>query len=438
MNCPYPGSDRRTARGAIRKRATTLAVLAACAGTACRDPEPLGGQRAAASASAVPPNSSGATEPGTRSAASPGKPEASATVRPAASSRQTESTCPDDMVAIPGGSFWMGSDASAEERPRFETRLAPFCLHRTEVSVAAYAECVTAGICEPAHTKRHFCNAERRGRADHPINCVTWRQADAFCKWKHARLPSEAEWEYAARGGEQQRRYSWGDEKPDGRTCWKHVGGSCERGAYAPGAFDLLDMTGNVWEWTDTWFGAYPWPPVSGHAKVYRGGSWSRRFEKWMSTTLRNRYPVWQWGSHLGFRCALTLNETDCAYGRAPPGDRCLHGVDELSCPRGREFNGARCARPGAPKCRGGWKFRDGHGCVLQGPETEPDRHLDLSGVTRVRSPEFDSDCRQHYPGRPRAYRYTGGTHDALNVVSRRSGCSNRDVGVGWNSCCCP
>jgi len=430
------GSD--PTRRAIRQVAKGLVVALALSASGCRDPRPASGKGGHASAATGAAQVSAPIPGSAHAEGVPAQQSASATVSPVPSGYGVSSACPSEMVAIPGGTFWVGSKGSAEEKPRFKTQVAPFCMHRTEVSVAAYAECVSAGACEPAKTKRRFCNSRRRSRSDHPINCVTWRQANAFCRWRNARLPSEVEWEYAARGGQQQRHYSWGEEKPDGRTCWKHVGGSCKIGEYAPGAFGLLDMTGNVWEWTDTWFGAYPWPPVAGHAKVYRGGSWSRRFEKWMSTTLRNRYPVWQWGSHLGFRCVRTLAQTECPYGRAPEGDRCLHGVEALDCPRGQQFNGARCARAGAAKCRTGWTFRAGHGCVLQGPETEPDRTLDLSGVTRRRSAEFDSDCQRHYPSRPHAYRYTGGSHDARNVVSRRSGCSNRDVGVGWNSCCCP
>ena len=350
-------------------------------------------------------------------------------------------SCPEGMQPIAGGEFWAGSPrerGSPEESPRYRTRLADFCLDRTEVTVSAYAQCVKTGACSPASDKRHFCNARFKDRSKHPINCVSQPQAEAYCQWRKARLPTEVEWEYAARGGSEQRTYSWGDEPPDGRTCWKHPGGSCPVGQYGPGAFGLLDMTGNVWEWTSTNYGPYPWPPVQSDTKVYRGGSWSRRFAKWMSTTLRNRFQPRQWGSHLGFRCAVTPPAATCPFGAAPEGQGCLHGVLDLECGRKLRFNGMRCAREGSPECRPGFSPQPGHGCVLDGGTDRQVAPLDLAAVSRSRSPGFDSDCRAHYPGRPNAYRFTGGSHAARNVVGRRAGCKNRDVGVGWNSSCCP
>jgi len=345
------------------------------------------------------------------------------------------------MREVKGGRFRIGNDsptAAPEERPGFETDVTTFCMDETEVTTAAYAECVKSGRCKPASEERRFCNSGKPDHADHPINCVDWYQADAYCAARGARLPTEAEFEYAARGGSEYRKYSWGNEPPDGRTCWKHVGGSCKVRAYPAGAFGLYDIIGNVWEWTDDWFGEYPWPPVGGTNKVYRGGSWSRRFEKWMSPRLRNRYPPKQWGSHLGFRCALTLPTTKCAYGRTDDGKRCLHGVSAIACPARTSWNGVRCAYPKEPECPAGKSKHPGHGCVLDLEIGGPAPEVETSPVTRARSPEFDADCVQNKPGRPHAYRYSGGTHHARNLVSARAGCANRDVGVGWNSCCCP
>ncbi len=345
------------------------------------------------------------------------------------------------MKAIPGATFWVGAKrgtGSHEESPRFQTQVADFCMDTTEVTVDAYEQCVKAGACKQAFDTQYSCNVHRKNHGDHPINCVDWHQAHDYCAWKHRRLPTEVEWEYAARGGTEYRKYSWGDEEPDGRTCWKHPGGSCKIKSYPAGAFGLYDMTGNVWEWTSTWFGLYPWPPVKSPTKVYRGGSWSRRFDKWMDTKLRDRLQPDKWGSHLGMRCALTLPDTKCPFGRTKDGTQCLFKVTKVNCEHGLEWNGTRCARKGETLCKKGWKFVRGHGCQMIDPVKWVPPPIPTKDVRRTRSPQFDPDCHKYYPGRPKAWRYSGGSHVARNIVSEKSGCKNRDVGVGWNSCCCP
>lgn len=372
--------------------------------------------------------------------ASPSAP--SATRTPSMPSAQSSGpTCPTDMVAIPGGPFWVGTSSQQgdpEEMPRYRTQLAPFCLDRTEVTVDAYSACVAARRCAPAYDKWRSCNATSRQRGRHPINCVDWARAEAYCAWRGGRLPTEVEWEFAARGGERYLKYPWGGAPPDGLACWKHVGGSCEVAQYPAGAFGLFDLTGNVYEWTSSWFGPYPWPPQVGASRVYRGGSWSRRFEKWMSTTQRNRFAPEKWGSHLGFRCALTVPGTSCPFQASEDGRGCLHGVTNLQCKPPAVWNGLRCAREGEPACKAGRTEVPGHGCVTPDATTGSTAPEDLTAVSRTRSPEFDADCSQYHPDRPHAYRYAGGTHQARNMVSRRAGCGNRDVGVGWNSTCCP
>jgi formylglycine-generating enzyme required for sulfatase activity len=226
--------------------------------------------------------------------------------------------CPAGMVRVPGGEFWVGSEPNEgfadDESPRYRTELAPFCVGETEVTAGDYLGCVQAGACaEPA---RHgiLCNFGRPERANHPINCVTWHDAEKYCAAQAGRLPSEAELEYVARGGEQYLKYPWGEASPDEHACWKHPG-TCPVKSYPPGAFGLSDVSGNVWEWGADWYGPYPWPPSDGSAKVYRGGSFSRRFEKWMHTRLRNRMRPDDSGAHLGFRCAATLASASCPFG---------------------------------------------------------------------------------------------------------------------------
>ncbi len=346
------------------------------------------------------------------------------------------------MQLVPGGSAWIGSGPgerfAEDESPRFRTQLAPYCMDEVEVTVAAYRGCVEAGDCaRPSGTQFH-CNYRYADREQHPINCVDWQQAAAFCSAQAKRLPTEQEWEFAARGGERALEYSWGNEHPDGRTCWKRPH-SCAVKSFAPGAFGLFDMTGNVWEWTADYYGPYPWPPAFGHARVYRGGGWSRRFEKWMHTRLRNRAAETFSGSHLGLRCALTAPAATCPFGKAEDG-RCRAGVLERACGKPRVWNGVRCARPGEARCRPGFREAEGHGCV---PEDEPslgsvDLDAEKASVERVRTPDFDADCGENFRDRPRSFRYVGGTHRGRNLVSRSAGCKNRDVGVGFNSTCCP
>ncbi len=351
-------------------------------------------------------------------------------------------SCPPGMRLIPGGPIWIGSEPrerfAADESPRFRTELAPFCLDETEVTVSAYRACTERGACTKPREKQFHCNTRYTDRGEHPINCVSWQQAQAFCAAVSKRLPTEQEWEFAARGGEQYFEYSWGNLDPDGRTCWKQPH-SCPVKSFDPGAFGLYDMTGNVWEWVEDYYGPYPWPPASGFSRVYRGGSWSRRFEKWMHTRLRNREGEHFSGSHLGMRCAASLPGATCPFGADASG-RCLAGVLERACEAPRVWNGARCARPGEPKCREGWVESAGHGCVPEDAAPPPgvDWEAEKAGVVRVPAPEFDADCRQNFRDRPRAFRYSGGTHRGRNLVSRSAGCKNRDVGVGFNSTCCP
>lgn len=342
------------------------------------------------------------------------------------------------MSLIPSGAPWIGSSRGtgvSDEWPRFHTRIPAFCIDQTEVTVGAYADCVAAGKCTPADAKRVTCTASAGHSRDMPINCVDAVQAAAFCAVRGARLPTEAEWEYAASGGDE-RLYSWGDESPDGRTCWKK-GSACPVKSFAPGAFGLFDMTGNVWEWTSTDYGDYPWPPEESPNRVYRGGGWSRRFDKWMRVRLRNRVDPSIRQSHLGFRCVSSIAGEACPFGAAADG-ACLAGVLEAECRDGKVWNGVRCAPEGEAGCGAQHVLVPGHGCEwamkIDEPKAGP---LDLAAVKRVRSPEFDHDCQTFQPRRPHAYRLEGGTHEARNAVGHAAGCKNRDVGVGWNSACC-
>jgi formylglycine-generating enzyme required for sulfatase activity len=193
-----------------------------------------------------------------------------------------------NMVEVPAGEFYYGTHENGDWK-----RLDAFHIDRTEVTVAAYRECVDdEGKCtSPNKGKGTECNWDLQGREDHPVNCVAWSQANQYCKWRGARLPTELEWEKAARGTDGW-EYPWGNDGYSGKTLVANIGdetaglkqstwpverdyndgyyatapvGSFPKGASPYGA---LDMMGNVWEWTSDWWDS------EGKERVVRGGSW--------------------------------------------------------------------------------------------------------------------------------------------------------------------
>src|SRR6185312_4347885 len=125
-----------------------------------------------------------------------------------------------------------------------------------------------------------FCNGRDQGKDLHPQNCVSWHDAMAYCTSVRKTLPTEAQWEYAARGGRAGRLYPWGELSPSSETaCWNRQNrdelGTCEVGSFPSGAFGLLDMAGNVWEWTASWYQPYSGPRATWLVgRVVRGGAW--------------------------------------------------------------------------------------------------------------------------------------------------------------------
>ena len=254
-------------------------------------------------------------------------------------------TCPVDMVHVPGGTFWMGSPTGLgelDEHPQHQVTLSGYCIDRTEVTVAAYARCAASRKCtsamEPATKgQESLCNGTRADRQDHPVNCVDWDQARTYCGFVNKRLPSEAEWEYAARGSDG-RMYSWGNEPPSAkrlnacdrecRALGKRMGEewpitmyddsdgwetTAPVGSFPAGAspFGALDMTGNVWEWTADWYGRYqagastnPPRDKDGWARVLRGGGWDSSDAGKLRTASRGRVGPALRDADLGFRCA--------------------------------------------------------------------------------------------------------------------------------------
>jgi formylglycine-generating enzyme required for sulfatase activity len=208
--------------------------------------------------------------------------------------------CEEDGVRIFGEGAICFPSEFADETPAHAVILEGFWIDRIEVTNKQYERCVEAGVCTPPVEKESFTRAIYYGESaydDYPVIWVGWEQAAAYCSWVGARLPTEAEWEYAARGPES-RIFPWGNTF-DG-TRLNYCDASCELGI-ADEAFDdgypdtapvgsypsgaswcgALDMAGNVREWVTDWYGAYqgrqqenPAGPQSGQLVVSRGGSW--------------------------------------------------------------------------------------------------------------------------------------------------------------------
>jgi len=198
------------------------------------------------------------------------------------------SNCPK-MVIIPAGSFQMGSNESSNEQPIHRVTIAePFAIGQYEVTWAQYQPCIDAGVCS-SDGDAGF------GKGNRPVIEVNWDDAQIYAKWlskktgKHYRLPSESEWEYAARAGTTT-KYSWGDSISCSQARYGYYSGECGKqkstddvGAFKPNAFGLYDMHGNVYEWVqDCYQDSYTGAPSTSKAwvngdcakRVLRGGSW--------------------------------------------------------------------------------------------------------------------------------------------------------------------
>jgi len=304
----------------------------------------VGAKKDAASAPLPPSASAAPSAP----PSAPAPASASAAIGPAA-----RAPCPADMIAIPGGSFFMGNDdALPLEKPAHQVVLEPYCIDRFEVSVDKYKACSDAGRCKRAGTtndwpaieaKDHkvfdpLCNVrDPEARAKHPINCVDWEMSDKYCREQTKRLPTEAEWEFAARGPDG-RKYPWGDDDPSaglmnacGKECvaWGTKNGVDEKamydaddgfpttspvGSFPRGAsrYGVEDVVGNVWEWVADFYGPYtkneqkaPTGPAQGDERVIRGGSWNASYASWVRPTFRYKDTPTKRSYGIGFRCAL-------------------------------------------------------------------------------------------------------------------------------------
>lgn len=220
---------------------------------------------------------------------------------------------------IPAGTFTMGcvkgDDRCGDEDAHQVTLTRPFDMAEAETTNGAYRKCVAAGVCGAP--------TEWTGKDNVPVGNITWEDAAAFCGWVGGRLPTEAEWEYAARGGKSGMIYPNGStithdeanyEGTGGRDKWKYEAAPVK--SFPPNEYGLYDMAGNVWEWVHDWHGGmYPAPatdpkgPTDGVGHVNRGGSWYS-FASFLRTSHRVLIQTSQETHRFdyGFRCAREVS----------------------------------------------------------------------------------------------------------------------------------
>jgi formylglycine-generating enzyme required for sulfatase activity len=221
------------------------------------------------------------------------------------------------MVLIKGGTFNMGTDDPdpilANAKPVHSVTLSKdFCMDEHEFTNRDKGMSVFAGFTwPPVYGDSNFTHDNQ------PLINVNWNEAKAICEKQGKRLPTEAEWEYAAKGGANEYEYGTSDGSlTDNNACWKKTK-TCDVMSYQPNIFGLYDMSGNVWEWVSDWYGDYkstavtdPTGPLSGTYRVFRGGSWGSVNPGFLRAAIRYYdYPgLRRYG--IGFRCVAAPQDS--------------------------------------------------------------------------------------------------------------------------------
>jgi formylglycine-generating enzyme required for sulfatase activity len=226
-----------------------------------------------------------------------------------------------EMILVPAGSFIMGSNTYEDNSYPAHTReTGQYYIDKYEVTNSSYRKCVQEGACEPPRSTSSKTRANYFESSDYgfyPVIWVTWDDAVTYCEWRGARLPTEAEWEKAARGDDA-RTYPWGNEV--GTECveanyWEYNGCGDTRAigtTLGESPFGLFEMAGNVWEWVQDDIIPYPGGQASAISssdignKVIRGGSWNERDET-IKTTYRSSSRPNKDADDIGFRCVIDV-----------------------------------------------------------------------------------------------------------------------------------
>ena len=241
-------------------------------------------------------------------------------------STQTSEIDNAEMVFVPAGEFKMGSaddvkDAKDNQKPQHTVYLDAYWIDKFETTNGQYEKCVQEGKCEAPSRDRSNSHDSYYGNSefkDFPVTYVDWPRAKAYCEWAGRRLPTEAEWEKAARGTDG-RIYPWGDQEPDVKLANfnKEPNDATKVGSYPDGAspYGALDMAGNLWEWVNDWYGETyyssqtewknPGGPSEGEWRVLRGGSWSGK-SIYLPAAYRNFLKPGDLNDNRGIRCALS------------------------------------------------------------------------------------------------------------------------------------
>ncbi len=242
------------------------------------------------------------------------------------------------MRLIPAGEFTMGgNNGFTDERPIHTVYLDSYYIDKYEVTNALYEDCVNDGVCSPPQNYGSGTRSSYYGNSqysNYPVVYVDWNQSKNYCEWRDARLPTEAEWEKAARGINEY-NYPWGNDFqckngnfddiqglngyiiPGGPNCDGYED-TAPVGSFGSGKspFGIYDMAGNTWEWVSDWYDENyylespyqnPQGPSSGNGRAIRGGAWDVANKKNLLTTRRIGFEPLTTGNYLGFRCASSL-----------------------------------------------------------------------------------------------------------------------------------